>query len=246
MFDDKGKTILFWVAARGHHTDIGGLGGNPHNPAAIVRQEEGVSFESTFAVRDGVFNEEEIVEAFMRAGDFPGCKATKRLDHNISDIKAQCSACAVGTTQLHALFDEYGKDVVHFYMKGKRSDRQWRYQLTVAIRDNAEACTRDALRPHAGKVYQATDYFDEGTVVKLKVTVKEDGSGVFDFTGTGPEVLSNFNAPEAVTRSGILYCLRTMSQTDIPMNAGVLAPLEVIIPSGSVLSASKNAAVSNG
>ena len=127
MFDDEGKTILFWVAARGHHTDIGGLGGNPHNPAAIVRQEEGVSFESTFAVRDGVFNDEEIVEAFMRAGDFPGCKATKRLDHNISDIKAQCSACAVGTTQLHALFDEYGKDVVHFYMKGKRSDMQWQY-----------------------------------------------------------------------------------------------------------------------
>jgi hypothetical protein len=72
-----------------------------------------------FIVRDGVFSESEIVETFMKAGPYPGCKATKRLDHNLSDLKAQCSACAVGTTQLHALFDEYGKAVVHFFMKGK-------------------------------------------------------------------------------------------------------------------------------
>ncbi|OWZ68378.1 hypothetical protein AYX14_01640 [Cryptococcus neoformans] len=232
VFDDAGKEIVFWVAARGHHTDIGGLGGNSHHPDQSVRAEEGVAFESTFAVRDGVFNEQEIVDIFMKAGDYPGCKPTKRIDHNLSDLKAQCSACAVGTTQLHALFDEYGKDVVHFYMK--------------AIRDNAEACTREALKPYAGRTFRATDYFDDGTVVKLKIDIDDNGTGTFDFTGTGPEVLANFNAPEAITRSGLLYCLRTMSGTDIPMNAGVLAPLNIIIPQGSVLSASEDAAVSQG
>ncbi|OCF34545.1 5-oxoprolinase (ATP-hydrolysing) [Kwoniella heveanensis BCC8398] len=232
VFDDAGREIVFWVAARGHHTDIGGLEGNSHHPNQIDRLEEGVAFESTFIVRDGIFNEQEIVDTFMKAGDFPNCKPTKRIEHNLSDLKAQCSACAVGTTQLHALFDEYGKDVVHFYMK--------------AIRDNAEACTRDALKPYAGKSYQAVDHFDDGTVVKLKIDVHEDGSGTFDFTGTGPEVLANFNAPPAITRSGLLYCLRTMSGTDIPMNAGVLAPLKIIIPEGSVLSASEDAAVSQG
>lgn len=118
VFDDDDATIVFWVAARGHHTDIGGLGGNSHHPDQTVRAEEGVAFESTFVIRDGVFNEKEVSDIFMKAGEYPGCKPTKRLDHNISDLKAQCSACTVGTTQLHALFDEYGKQVVHFYMRG--------------------------------------------------------------------------------------------------------------------------------
>ncbi|KAK4686968.1 5-oxoprolinase (ATP-hydrolyzing), partial [Tremellales sp. Uapishka_1] len=226
VFGEDGKEIVFWVAARGHHTDIGGLGGNSHHPNQIDRAEEGVAFESTFVIRDGVFNEKEIVETFMKAGDFPGCKPTKRIEHNLSDLKAQCSACALGTSQLNHLFEEYGKDVVHFYMK---------------------ACTRDALRAYAGRSYSATDYFDDGTVVKLKIDIDaETGTGTFDFTGTGPEVLANFNAPQAITRSGLLYCLRTMSATDIPMNAGVLAPLNIIIPEGSVLSASEDAAVSQG
>jgi len=117
----------------------------------------------------------------------------------------------------------------------------------VAIRDNAEACTRDALKPYGGRSYTATDHFDDGTVVKLKIDVDaRDGSGTFDFTGTGPEVLANFNAPPAITRSAILYCLKTISGTDIPMNAGVVAPLKIIIPESSVLSASEDAAVSQG
>jgi 5-oxoprolinase (ATP-hydrolysing) len=119
VFDTDGKNIVFWVAARGHHTDIGGLGGNSSHPNQTERWEEGATFDSTFIVRDGVFNESEIVEAFMKAGTYPGCKATKRLDHNLSDLKAQCSACAVGTAQLHALFEEYGQAVVHFYMNGQ-------------------------------------------------------------------------------------------------------------------------------
>ncbi len=119
VFGDDGKTIVFWVAARGHHTDIGGLGGNSHHPNQIDRAEEGVAFESTFVIRDGIFNEKEIVDTFMKAGDWPGCKPTKRIEHNLSDLKAQCSACVLGTTQLGSLFAEYGTEVVHFYMKGR-------------------------------------------------------------------------------------------------------------------------------
>lgn len=103
------------------------------------------------------------------------------------------------------------------------------------------------MRKLAGKSYKATDYFDDGTVVQLKIDIDPvTGSGTFDFTGTGPEVLANFNAPKAITRSGLLYCLKTISGADIPMNAGVLAPLNIIIPEGSVLSASEEAAVSQG
>ena len=120
MFDEAGKDIVFWVAARGHHTDIGGLHGNSHHPDIKERWEEGAAFESTFLVRDGVFNEKEVVQIFNKAGTYPNCQVTKRIDHNISDLKAQCSSCAVGTTQLLALFEEYGRDVVHFYMRGER------------------------------------------------------------------------------------------------------------------------------
>ena len=99
----------------------------------------------------------------------------------------------------------------------------------------------------AGKVYRATDHFDDGTVVKLKIDIDpKTGSGRFDFTGTGPEVLSNFNGPLAITRSAILYCLRTLAGSDIPMNAGVLAPLDIYVPDGSILKASPSAAVCQG
>lgn len=119
--------------------------------------------------------------------------------------------------------------------------------MIPAIRDNAEACTRDVLKAYAGQTFHAVDRFDDGTIVKLRIDIDlHDGSGVFDFTGTGPEVLANFNAPPAITRSGILYCLKTLSGTDIPMNAGVLAPLQIIIPKGTVLHASEEAAVSQG
>lgn len=134
---------------------------------------------------------------------------------------------------MRLLFEEYGSEAVHFYM--------------TAIRNNAEQCTRSVLRRYAGKTFHATDHFDDGTVVKLRIDIDpEDGSGTFDFTGTGPEVLANFNGPPAITRSAILYCLKTLSGIDIPMNAGVLAPLEIIIPEGSVLKASPDAAVSQG
>ena len=106
VFDEKTSEIVFWVAARGHHTDIGGLEGSAMHPETIERQQEGAVFRSTFLVRDGKWNDEEVRDIFEQAGNIPGCLATRRIDHNVSDLKAQCAACAVGTAQIHGLFEE--------------------------------------------------------------------------------------------------------------------------------------------
>lgn len=123
VFEEDGDEIVFWVASRGHHTDIGGLGGNSGNPAITERCQEGAAFHSTYLVRDGVFNIQEVEQVFADAGKVPGCSPPAKLDWNISDLKAQCSACAVGAAQLRLLFKEFTKPVVHFYMKGKSSCR---------------------------------------------------------------------------------------------------------------------------
>ena len=183
VFEESGSEIVFWVASRGHHTDIGGLGGNSSNPSITERSQEGAAFESTFLVRDGVFNLEEVEAIFAKAGDYPDCIPPRRLDWNISDLKAQVAACAVGINQLHLLFQEFSKPVVHFYM--------------AAVRHNAEATVRNTLKRYAGKVHKAVDYWDDGTPLMVSITVQEDGTGLFDFTGTGPCVFFNYNAPKA-------------------------------------------------
>ncbi|ORY28953.1 Hydantoinase B/oxoprolinase-domain-containing protein [Naematelia encephala] len=230
VFETGTDEIVFWVAARGHHTDIGGLHGSCMHPDIIERDQEGAVFESTFLVRDGIFNESEVIERFKMAGQYPDCLPSRRLDHNLSDLKAQCAACAVGTAQIHALFEEYGKAVVHFYMR--------------AIRDNSELAVRNFLRTRAGQILNAEERMDDGTPLRLEVTInQDDGSAKFDFTGTGEETLGNYNAPESVCRSALTYALRVLIGTDMPLNAGVLAPIEIVIPKGSILSCSEEAPV---
>ncbi|WVQ78999.1 hypothetical protein IAT38_001091 [Cryptococcus sp. DSM 104549] len=225
--------IVFWVAARGHHADIGGLHGNSMHPDSTDNWHEGAGIMSTILVRDGVFNEAEIRRIFDKAGEYPGCMKTRKIENNLSDLKAQCAACAVGSSQIHALFAEYGKQVVQHYMG--------------AIRLNAEVAVRNFFKSQAGRVLQTEDYLDDGTIIKLAIHISpEDGSATFDFTGTSPESLSNLNAPEAVTRSGLIYALRTLIGTDMPLNAGVLAPVELVIPPGTILSPSIYAAVCSG
>lgn len=98
--------IVFWVAARGHHGDIGGLEGNSMHPDSTESWQEGAALMSTFLVRDGVFDEAGIREIFAKAGQFEDCLASRQIDVNLSDLKAQCAACAVGSTQIHSLFGE--------------------------------------------------------------------------------------------------------------------------------------------
>lgn len=115
----------------------------------------------------------------------------------------------------------------------------------AAIRTNAELAVRNFLKTRVGTL-EAEDYLDDGTIIRLHANIREDGSATFDFTGTSPESLSNLNAPESVTRSALIYSLRTLIGTDMPLNSGVLAPITFIIPPNSILSPSGDAAVCAG
>jgi len=114
------------------------------------------------------------------------------------------------------------------------------------IQMNAESAVRNFLQKYAGQALQAEDWLDDGSPIRLKVSCKTDGSAVFDFTGTGYQVLGNLNAPKAVTSSAIVYCLRCMLKESIPLNEGLLSPVQIIIPQGSLLDPSDTAAVVGG
>lgn len=153
--------------------------------------QEGASIKSEKLVSEGKFNEERVVELFYREpAKYPGCSGTRCLADNLSDLRAQVSANQKGISLIENLIQEYGEDTVMFYMK--------------QIQDNAEFCVRrllkDVSKRFEGKDLSAVDYMDDGSPIKLKITIDADkGEAVFDFEGTGAEVYGNINAPEAVT-----------------------------------------------
>ncbi|GAA5937129.1 hypothetical protein JCM10213_007143 [Rhodosporidiobolus nylandii] len=233
----EGGEIVFWVAARGHHSDIGGLHGNSMPPDSVELTQEGAIVEPMLLVRNGKFNEPDIKKVFAKAGEYADCLASRRIQDNLADFRAQCAACSQGAAQIKDLFREYGKSVVQFYMS--------------AIRNNAETAVRDFLRAtydrFEGRPLWAKDHMDDGTPIELTLTInRETGSAKVDFTGTGCESWSNYNAPVAVANSALIYCLRTLIGIEMPLNAGVLAPIDLVLPEGSLLNPSRYAAVSSG
>ncbi len=237
-FDEKGEKILFYAASRAHHADIGGITAGSMPPHSRELFQEGAAIKSEKIVSEGRFNEERITELLYREpARYPGCSGTRCLADNINDLRAQVSANQKGISLIEALIREYGEETVQFYM--------------VSIQRNAEQCVRSLLRDvHArfgGRDLAATDYMDDGTPIRLRITIDPDrGEAVFDFAGTGPEVYGNINAPEAVTYSAIIYCLRCLVSEDIPLNQGCLRPVTVRIPPRSLLSPSAGAAVVGG
>lgn len=234
VFEDG--DIVFWTAARAHHNNIGGLRSNSMSPDTIELVQEGARIYSHKLVAGGKFDEEGIKAIFDEAGNYPDCTAALNFQDNLSDLKAQTSACSVGSTKIKELFEQYGREVVLFYMRG--------------IRFNAEKGVRDFLKKvvqEKGRMLSAVDHMDDGTAIKLQITINpEDGSAIFDFEGTGPEVLGNINTPPPVAKSSILFCLRCLIGIDIPLNSGCLAPIDVQIPPGTILSPTEHAAVSMG
>ncbi|KAJ3045838.1 hypothetical protein HDV00_006102 [Rhizophlyctis rosea] len=233
---DKGK-IVFFVASRGHHADIGGMAPGSMPPTSRELYQEGAAVKSFKLVRDGHFDEEGITKILLEEpAQYEGCSGTRCLKDNISDLKAQVAANHKGITLVGELIGEYGLEVVQAYM---------RY-----IRENAEVAVRDLLKKVAersGGVLEAVDYMDDATAIKLRVDINaEEGSAVFDFSGTGGEVYGNINAPKSVTYSAIIYCLRCLVAQDMPLNQGALAPVTIRIPEGSLLSPSETAAVVGG
>ncbi|CAG9462621.1 unnamed protein product [Pedinophyceae sp. YPF-701] len=225
------REIVFFVASRGHHVDVGGISPGSMPPHSTSLDQEGAAITTFKLVRGGQFQEEGIRELLT---------GTRCMEDNLSDLRAQVAANARGITLTQGLVREHGLGVVQAYMGH--------------IQANAEAAVREMLRefsaemqlPEVGSV-EAEDVMDDGSVIKLRVTVdRRDGSAVLDFTGTSPEVLGNTNAPPAVTYSAVIYSMRCLVTRDIPLNQGCLAPIEIVIPEGTILSPSPGAAVVGG
>ncbi|KAL8903923.1 MAG: hypothetical protein Q9207_003603 [Kuettlingeria erythrocarpa] len=230
--------IIFYVASRAHHADIGGILPGSMPPHSRELFQEGAAIKSEKLVSEGKFDEERITDLLLNEpAQYPECSGTRCLADNLNDLKAQIAANQKGIGLISALIEDYGEDVVQFYMRN--------------IQNNAELSVRNLLkdvsRRFEGQDLSATDYMDDGSAIKLKITIDaEKGEAVFDFAGTGPEVYGNINAPEAVTYSAIIYCLRCLISEDIPLNQGCLKPVDVRIPKQSFLSPSTTAAVVGG
>ncbi len=226
VFDDEGTRVLFYVASRGHHEDIGGLTPGSMTPRATTIEEEGVYIDNFKLVDQGRFLEAETL-ALLTAAKYPA----RRPDKNIADLKAQVAANAKGQSELKRMVQHFGLDVVEAYMRH--------------VQDNAEDAVRRLIsRIEDGHFRVETD---QGTAVEVRITVdRESRSATIDFTGTSPQQANNFNAPEPVTRAAVLYAIRVMVDEPIPMNAGCLKPIRIVIPAGSMLRPTYPAAVVAG
>ncbi|CCH44964.1 5-oxoprolinase (ATP-hydrolysing) [Wickerhamomyces ciferrii] len=234
-FSSDGK-LIFYVASRAHHSDIGGVlpGSMPPNSKELY--EEGATFYSELLVSEGKFNEEKITKMLLHdPAQYEGCSGTRKLSDNLSDLKAQISANQKGINLIERLVDEFTYDVILFYMN--------------AIQDNAANTVQKKLieisEKFGSKEFESEDFMDEGSKIKLKIKIDPKES-IFDFTGTSPQMYGNLNAPEAITNSALLYCLRCLVDQDIPLNQGCLRPVKIIIPYGSILSPLEGAAVVGG
>ncbi|WVW78058.1 hypothetical protein I302_100009 [Kwoniella bestiolae CBS 10118] len=230
--------IIFFTASRAHHSDIGGITGGSMPATSTCLKEEGAEIVSFKLVSEGKFDAKGLYQVLVEEpARYPGSSGCRNYKDVESDIKAQIAANHKGSKLIHALVEEHGLDTVHGYMQ--------------FIQENAEQAVRNMLLAAAQRanssVFRAVDYLDDGTPISLEVTIDtETGSAVFDFTGTGPEVRGNLNAPMSVVHSAIIYCMRAMVNQDIPLNAGCLVPLDIVIPEESLLNPSPEAAVCAG
>ena len=221
------EKILFWVASRGHHADIGGVAPGSMTPLATTVDEEGVLFDNFRLVERGRFREAELLSLLT---DHPW--PARNPQQNVADLKAQIAANEKGVAELRKMVDHFGLDVVEAYMGH--------------VQDNAAESVRrvlDRLPDTAAYEYPT----DTGQVIRVKISVDRAArTATVDFTGTSPVVKNNFNAPEPVARAAVLYAFRVMVEDQIPMNAGCLRPIDIVIPEGCMLRPSYPAAVVAG
>jgi 5-oxoprolinase (ATP-hydrolysing) len=226
VFDQAGSDILFFVANRGHHADIGGITPGSTPPASRTLEEEGIVLDNFLLVDGGEFREAEFRRVLAGAA-WPA----RSPEINVADIKAQIAANEKGVRELRGVVGRFGLEVVQAYMRH--------------VMDNAEESVRQVLDRIQDGAFLYT--MDDGS--PLKVALKADHrarTATVDFTGTGPQRDDNFNAPPAVTRSAVLYALRCLVGSDIPLNDGCLKPIHLKIPAGTFLSPKPGAAVVAG
>ncbi|MEX3010122.1 hydantoinase B/oxoprolinase family protein [Hoeflea sp. TYP-13] len=226
VFDDTGSTILFYSASRGHHADVGGTAPGSMTPLATTVDEEGVLIDNFLIVEKGKFREAELVKVLT---DHP--YPVRNVHQNVADLKAQIAANEKGVAELRKMVANFGLEVVEAYMGH--------------VQDNAAESVRRVIDALSDSAYEYAT--DTGQHIKVKITVDRDKrTATVDFTGTSPVMKNNFNAPEPVTRAAVLYCFRVMVEGAIPMNAGCLRPINIILPDDCMLSPSYPAAVVAG
>ncbi len=216
----------FYVGSRGHHADVGGTTPGSMPPFSTRIEEEGVQINNFKLVDRGVLREAEMV-ALLSSGEYP----SRNTQQNMADLNAQIAANEKGVQELRKMVDHFGLDVVQAYMRH--------------VQDNAEESVRRVITRL--KDGDFTLPLDNGAQIQVAIRVNSaKRSAVLDFTGTSPQQVNNFNAPTAVCMAAVLYVFRTLVDDDIPLNAGCLKPLQVIIPQGSMLNPNPPASVVAG
>ncbi|MFE7273067.1 hydantoinase B/oxoprolinase family protein [Streptomyces sp. NPDC057623] len=218
--------ILFYVASRGHHAEIGGIapGSMPANSRTI--DEEGILFDNWLLAENGRFREQETLRLLTEAS-YP----SRNPKTNLADLRAQIAANQKGVDEVARMIENFGLGVVQAYMKH--------------VQDNAEEAVRRVIEALDDGEYAYET--DSGAIIRVRVRVdRENRSATVDFTGTSPQLATNFNAPFSVVNAAVLYVFRTLVDDDIPLNDGCLRPLDIIVPPGSMLAPEPPAAVVAG
>lgn len=226
VFMGEGDRPDFFVAARGHHADIGGISPGSMPPGSISVEQEGVIFDTVPVVAEGRFLEPD-VRALLGSGEWPA----RNPDQNIADLQAQIAACARGAAELQRISAEYGTDVVAAYM------------------GHVQAHAEEAIRALLTRLHDGAFAYemDDGAVVRVAVSIdREARAATVDFTGTSAQLPTNFNAPKSIVRAAVLYAFRTLVDEVIPMNDGCLRPIAIVVPEGSMLDPHYPAAVVAG
>ncbi len=226
VFGEDTSKPLFWVASRGHHADVGGIAPGSMSPRATTIEQEGVYIDNLKLVDAGQFREAELV-AVLTGATYP----VRNVIQNVNDLKAQMAANAKGAAELGKMVAQFGVDVVLAYMGH--------------IQDNAAESVRRVI----DRLHDASFDYEMDQGCRIKVAIRVDRirrEATVDFTDTSPQRADNFNAPEPVTRAAVLYVFRVMVDDNIPMNAGCLRPIRIIVPENSMLSPKYPAAVVAG
>jgi 5-oxoprolinase (ATP-hydrolysing) len=226
VFDDAGESLLFFAASRGHHADIGGLTPGSASPDATRVDQEGVLIECFQMIDGGQFREQALWD-LLTTGEYPA----RNPKQNIADLKAQAAANEKGAQQLYAMVEQFGLDVVYAYMGH--------------VKENAAEAVRGAIDALTDSSF--TLEMDGGRCIQVAIRCdRQRRRATVDFTGTSAQQPDNFNAPRPVTNAAVLYSFRTIVDADIPMNAGCLDPIDIVLPNATMLSPEYPAAVVAG
>jgi len=226
VFSGDGSQLLFFTASRGHHADIGGTAPGSMSPLATSIEQEGVLIDNFKLVENRQLREREL-EALLIEAPYPA----RNPAQNMADLRAQIAANEKGVIELRKMVADFGLDVVRAYMGH--------------VQDNAAESVARLL----GRLHDCAFELemDQGTIIKVAISIDRQARRArVDFSGTSPQVATNFNAPEPVARAAVLYMFRCMVADEIPMNAGCLRPIEIVIPDGSMVAPAYPAAVVAG